>query len=85
MFAERGEKRAAAEAVKMISCFSQEFQSEKFLLAGSDMSVIIGALSSESRRAWLVVAIAEGKSVSSTEPASEVYRVGACDETRGDS
>ena len=48
MFAESGEKRAAAEAVKTMSCFSQGLQSEKSLLGGFGASVIIGTVSSSS-------------------------------------
>ena len=89
MFAESGEKRAAEEAVKMISCFSQEFQSEKSLLGGPDFSASIGALSSVSvlgsGRFSLATSIAAKVEVCSTEAASEPAWVGACDETCEDS
>lgn len=87
MFALSGEKRAAEEAVKTISRFSQGFQSEKSLL---DLSKSMGVLSPSSvvalGRFRLASSIAEDVELCSTEATSEVASVGAwdgaCEESR---
>ena len=73
MFAESGEKRAAVEAVKTISCFSQGLQSEKSLMIGLDAFAIIGVLST----------FLSGTAAGVLFPSIEVEEklLGACDET----
>ena len=73
MFAESGEKRAAVEAVKTISCFSQGLQSEKSLMVGLDASAFIGVLST----------FLSGSAAELLFPSIEVEEklLGACDET----
>ena len=66
MLAESGEKRAAKEAAKIISRFSQVFQSEKFLLDGLCLSYTIGGLSLS-----LAVGSVPFLQISSTEASGE--------------